>query len=102
VNCRIVWSELKPEVVFNVQKMAQYASFCLIVGPFKGEVPVFARLSPVRVRVSFTTWAVRSAIQKQLGFFFGLTCLDVGKFFAFSRVSVTADMLTKYTEQAAV
>jgi len=34
-------SELKPEIVFKVQKMAQYASFCLTVGPFKGEVPVF-------------------------------------------------------------
>jgi len=44
--------------------MAQYASFYLIMGPFKGEVPVFARLWPsrVRVRVSFTTGAVRSAI----------------------------------------
>jgi len=35
---------IKPEVVFKVQKMARYASFCLIMGPFKGEVPVFARL----------------------------------------------------------
>jgi len=34
-------------VVFKVQKMAQYASFCLIMGPFKGELPVFARLWPV-------------------------------------------------------
>jgi len=48
---------IKPEVLLKVQKMAQYASFCLIMGPFKGEVPVFARLWPVRVRVrvSFTT-----------------------------------------------
>ena len=38
---------IKPEVVFKVQKMARYASFCLIMGPFKGEVPVFARLWPV-------------------------------------------------------
>ena len=38
---------IKPEVVFKVQKMAQYASVCLIMGPFKGEVPVFARLWPV-------------------------------------------------------
>jgi len=55
---------IKPEVVFKVQKMARYASFCLIMGPFKGEVPVFARLwhVGVRVRVSFTTGAVRSAI----------------------------------------
>jgi len=44
--------------------MAQYASFCLIMGPFKRKVPVFATLWPVRVRVrvSFTTGAVRSAI----------------------------------------
>jgi len=27
--CRTVWSELKLEVVFKVQKMARYASFCL-------------------------------------------------------------------------
>jgi len=53
---------VKPEVVFKVQKMAQYASFCLIMDPFKGEVPVFARLWPVRVRVSFTTGVVWSAI----------------------------------------
>jgi len=39
---------IKPEVVFKVQKMARYASFCLITGPFKGGVPVFARLWPVR------------------------------------------------------
>jgi len=32
------------------------------MGPFKGEVPVFVRLWPVVVRVSFTTGAVRSAI----------------------------------------
>jgi len=44
--------------------MAPYASFCLIMGPFKGEVPVFAELWPIRVRVmvSFTTGAVQSAI----------------------------------------
>ena len=55
---------IKPEVVFKVQKMARYASFCLIMGPFKREVPVFARLWPVRVsvEVSFTTEAVRLAI----------------------------------------
>jgi len=40
---------IKPEVVFKVQKMARYASFCLIMGPFKGEVPVVARLWPVRI-----------------------------------------------------
>ena len=49
---------IKPEVVFKVQKMARYASFCLIMGPFKGKVPVFARLWPVRVmvRVSYYDW----------------------------------------------
>jgi len=30
---------IKPEVVFKVQKMPQYASFCLIMGLFKGELP---------------------------------------------------------------
>jgi len=51
----VAWSDhttesrnIKLEVVFKVQKMAPYASFCFIVGPFTGEVPVFARLSPVR------------------------------------------------------
>jgi len=39
---------IKPEVVFKVQKMARYASFCLVMGLLIGEVPVFARLSPVR------------------------------------------------------
>ena len=53
---------IKPEVVFKVQKMARYALFCLIIGPFKGEVPVFAKLRPVRVRIGFTTGVVRSAI----------------------------------------
>ena len=55
---------IKLEVVFKVQKISRYASFCLTMGPVKGEVPVFARLWPVRVRVrvSFTTEAVRSAI----------------------------------------
>jgi len=46
------------------------ALFCLIMGPCKGEVPVFARLWPVRVRVrviSFTTRAVRSAILATAG-----------------------------------
>jgi len=28
---------IKLEVVFKVPKMARYASFCLIIGPFKGE-----------------------------------------------------------------
>ena len=40
------------------------------MGPFKGEVTVFARLWPVRVtvKVSFTTGAVRSAILATTGF----------------------------------
>ena len=39
------------------------------MGQFKAEVPVFARLWPVmvRVRVSFTTGAVRSAILATAG-----------------------------------
>jgi len=51
--------------------MAQYASFCLTMGPFTGEVPVFARLWPVRVRVrvSFMTGAVRPAILATAGLF---------------------------------
>jgi len=73
---------IKPEVVFKVQKMAGYASFCLIMGPFKAEVPVFARLWPfrVRVRVSFTTTgAVRSAILATAGLLDMLSSLsDVG------------------------
>jgi len=28
---------VKPEVVFKVQKMARHALFCLIKGPFKGQ-----------------------------------------------------------------
>jgi len=75
---------VKPEVVSKVQKMAQYALFCLTMSPFKGELPVFARLSlvrppwraprrrlilagPVSVIVSFTTGAVRSAILATAG-----------------------------------
>jgi len=60
---------IKLEVVFKVQKMARYASFSLIMGPFKGEVPVFARIWPVRVmiRVSFTAGSVWSAILATAG-----------------------------------
>jgi len=58
---------IKPDVVFEMQKMARYASFCLIMGLFKG-VPVFARLWLVRVMVSFTTGAVRLAILATAGF----------------------------------
>ena len=68
---------IKPEVVFKVQKMARYASFCLIIGPFKGEVPVFARLWPVRppwrAPRRRLTLAVRSDILATAGL---LVCLD--------------------------
>jgi len=49
--------------------MAWYAAFCVIVGLFKGEVPVFARLWPiwVRVRVRFMTGAVWLAILATAG-----------------------------------
>jgi len=40
---------IQPKVVFKVQKIAQYVSFCLIMGPLKGEVPVFARLWPIQL-----------------------------------------------------
>ena len=71
---------IKPKVVFKLQKVARYALFCLIMGPFKGKVPVFARLWPVMVmvRVSFTTGAVRSAILATAGllvYFMSLTKL---------------------------
>jgi len=60
---------IKPEVVYKVQKMARYALFCLIMGPFKGEMLVFARLWPVgvRVRVSYMTEAVLLAILATAG-----------------------------------
>jgi len=63
--------------------MACYALFFLIMSPFKKEVPVFARLWPVRVmvRVSFTTGAVRSAILATAGllvqFPFSCSCTAV-------------------------
>jgi len=44
------------------------------MGPFKREVPVFARLWPVKVRVSFTTGAVRSAILETAGLLVTVTC----------------------------
>ena len=77
---------IKPEVVLKVQKMARYASFCLIMGPFKGGVPVFCQIMArsaavacaempshfrgpgnIRVRVNFTTGAVRSDILATAG-----------------------------------
>jgi len=38
---------IKPELVFIVQKMARYASFFLTMDPFMGEVPVFADYGPL-------------------------------------------------------
>jgi len=78
---------IKPEVVFKEQKMAQYAPFCLIMGSFRGKMPVFCQIwsvrppwhAPrrrltrgpgnirVRVRVSLTTGAVRSGILATTG-----------------------------------
>ena len=80
---------IKPEVVFKVQKMARYALFCLIMGPIKGKVPVFARLWPigVKVRVSFTTGAVRSAILATAG-------LLVNLFSGSALISVVNDIRT--------
>jgi len=93
----IVRSELKPEVVFKVQKMAGYTLFCLIMGPFKGEVPVFARLWPARVRVwvSFTTGAVQSAILATAGLLVYCILISFKRFcsmFALSRL-FTANLL---------
>jgi len=80
---------IKPKVVFKVQKMARKcALFCLIMGLFKGGTACFCQIivrsaavacteTPshsrgpgnirVRVWVSFTTGAVRSAIQATAG-----------------------------------
>jgi len=60
--------------------MACYALFYLIMGPFKGDVPVFGQIWPVivTVRASFTTEAVglRSAILATAGFLYsGVTIL---------------------------
>ena len=46
------------------------------MGPFKGEVPVFARLWPVRVMVSFMTGAVWSAILATAGLLVLLAVVD--------------------------
>jgi len=40
---------MKPEVVFKVQKIARNASFCLIMGPFKGGVAVLPDYGPLRL-----------------------------------------------------
>jgi len=45
---------IKPEVVFKVQKMAPYASFCLIMGPFKGEVLFLPDYGPLALGLVFT------------------------------------------------
>ena len=73
---------IKPEVVFIVQKVTRYASFCLIMGLFNEEVPAFARLWPVRfrVRVSFTTGAVWSAILATAGLLVWYPRNAVGKY----------------------
>jgi len=70
---------IKPEVVSKVHIMAPYALLCLIVGPFMGEVPIFARLWPIRVKVgvSFVTGAVWSAILATAGLLvFKCHCCD--------------------------
>jgi len=59
---------IKLEVVFKVQKIAQYASFCLIIGPFKGKclfLPDYGPLGSGLVLV--TTGAVWSAILATAG-----------------------------------
>ena len=58
---------IKPEVVFKVQKMSRHASFYLIM-------PIFVRLWPVRVRVSFTTGAVELAILATAGLLVPFWC----------------------------
>jgi len=35
---------IKPEVLFKVQKMARYVSFCLIMGSFKGGSAYFCQI----------------------------------------------------------
>jgi len=82
-----------------VQKMAQYASFCLIMGPIRGEVSVFARLWPVRVRVSFITGAVWSAILATAGLLVLMFNVVVGiltspVYFAFPRFTRFRDRQT--------
>ena len=72
---------IKPEVILKRRKWLD-VSFCLIMGSFKGELPAFARLSPVlslwsaprchltlavRQYYGFTTGAVRSAILATAG-----------------------------------
>ena len=48
-NSKLELDDFEPSV-FKVQKMPQYALYCLIMGVFKGEVPAFAKLWPIRVR----------------------------------------------------
>jgi len=99
---------IKLEVVFKVQKIALYASFSLIMGPFKGNclfLPdyrlfgrigdvrreavslTWARQYSVRVRVSFTTGAVRSAILATAGL---LVTKRLGNVSATCNVSVSS------------
>ena len=60
------------------------------MGPFKGEVPAFARLWPggVRVRVSFTAGAVRSAILATAGLLVRLYFRRQQRIFAVAAVEV--------------
>jgi len=72
---------IKLEVVFKVQKMAWYRPmphFASQWARLRGGVPVFARWPvSVRVRVSFMTGAVRSAILATAGLFVYLCCLEL-------------------------
>ena len=59
---------IKPEVVFEVQKMAQYASFNLTMGLYKGEMPILPDYDPLRLGLGLVlTGAVRSAILATAG-----------------------------------
>ena len=82
--------------------MARYALFCLIMGLFKEEVPVFAKLWPVRfrVRVSFTTGAVRSAILATSGLLVFAAHISTTSRFDPVRVSVTDGRTNRHTTKA--
>jgi len=47
---------IKREVVFKVQKMARYAQFCLIMGPFKEEVNVWILRAYRKLPTLFRFW----------------------------------------------
>ena len=68
---------IKEEIVLKVQKMAQYASFCLVMGPFKGEVPVLADYGLLGFGFGlgcFTTGAIWSAILATAGLLVLVNC----------------------------